>query len=78
MSLELCADDIHLDIPAHIRELVRDEQVRSDAEATFNKTFQGKTGEGTLIHRITSHQDVGRRWYPELLDWALKERQGSH
>jgi isopenicillin N synthase-like dioxygenase len=78
MSLELCADDIHLDIPAHIRELVKDEQVRSDAEATFNKTFQGKTGEGTLIHRITSHQDVGRRWYPELLDWALKERQGSH
>ncbi|EAW09997.1 isopenicillin N synthase family dioxygenase [Aspergillus clavatus NRRL 1] len=76
MSLELCAEDIRLDIPRHIRDLVRDEQVRSDAEPTFNKVFNGKTGEGTLLHRITSHQDVGRRWYPELLDWALKERGG--
>ncbi|KAL4973050.1 hypothetical protein BDW66DRAFT_169030 [Aspergillus desertorum] len=73
MSLDLSIEDISLDIPDHIKELVGDEKARSDAEATFNKIFRGRTGEGTLIHRIISHQDVGRRWYPELLARALGE-----
>ncbi|KAL4901130.1 hypothetical protein BDW74DRAFT_170310 [Aspergillus multicolor] len=73
MSLDLAVEDIDLDFPAHIKELVGDEKARSDAEATFNKIFRGRTGEGTLIHRIISHQDVGRRWYPELLARALGE-----
>ncbi|PYH81334.1 oxidoreductase [Aspergillus uvarum CBS 121591] len=75
MSLDLSAESgaRALAIPAHIRELVRDETVRSDAEATFNRIFKGRVGEGTLIHRVMSHQDVGRRWYPALLDWALAE-----
>ncbi|KAF9889349.1 hypothetical protein FE257_007459 [Aspergillus nanangensis] len=73
MSLDLSSENISLEIPAHIRDLVRDEKVRSDAEATFNSMFRGRIGEGTLIHRVTSHQDVGRRWYPEILAWALGE-----
>ncbi|KAL4782900.1 hypothetical protein BJX76DRAFT_331507 [Aspergillus varians] len=73
MSLDLAVEDISLEFPAHIKELVGDEKARSDAEATFNKIFSGRTGEGTLIHRIISHQDVGRRWYPELLAQALGE-----
>lgn len=77
ISLDLSAENISLDIPPHIRNLVRDEKVRSDAEATFNRMFRGRIGEGTLIHRVTSHQDVGRRWYPELLAWALGETDKS-
>ncbi|KAL4814671.1 hypothetical protein BDW67DRAFT_176864 [Aspergillus spinulosporus] len=73
MSLDLSAEDISLEFPDHIKKLAGDEKVRSDAEATFNKIFRGRTGEGTLIHRIISHQDVGRRWYPELLARALGE-----
>ncbi|KAL4736545.1 hypothetical protein BDV11DRAFT_211117 [Aspergillus similis] len=73
MSLDLSAEDISLEFPDHIKELAGDEKARSDAEATFNKIFRGRTGEGTLIHRIISHQDVGRRWYPELLARALGE-----
>ena len=73
MSLDLSAENISLEIPAHIKDLIKDDKVRSDAEATFNKIFKGRVGEGTLIHRVMSHQDVGRRWYPELLDWALGE-----
>jgi isopenicillin N synthase-like dioxygenase len=73
MSLDLSVEDINLEFPEHIKELVGDEKARSDAEATFNKIFRGRTGEGTLIHRIISHQDVGRRWYPELLARALGE-----
>jgi hypothetical protein len=73
MSLDLSVENISLDFPDHIKELVGDEKARSDAEATFNQIFRGRTGEGTLIHRVISHQDVGRRWYPELLARALGE-----
>ncbi|KAL4990018.1 hypothetical protein BDW68DRAFT_195166 [Aspergillus falconensis] len=73
MSLDLSIEDISLEIPDHIKELLGDEKARSDAEATFNKIFRGRTGEGTLIHRVISHQDVGQRWYPELLARALGE-----
>ncbi|KAL4944258.1 hypothetical protein BDV06DRAFT_210366 [Aspergillus oleicola] len=58
MSLDLSIEDIDLKFPQHINDLVGDERARSDAEATFNKIFRGRTGEGTLIHRIISHQDV--------------------
>ncbi|KAL4953540.1 hypothetical protein BDW69DRAFT_3835 [Aspergillus filifer] len=73
MSLDLSVEDIDLEFPQHIKDLVGDEKTRSDAEATFNKIFRGRTGEGTLMHRIISHQDVGRRWYPEILAQALGE-----
>ncbi|KAA8641352.1 uncharacterized protein ATNIH1004_002020 [Aspergillus tanneri] len=73
MSLDLSAENISLKIPEHIRDLVRDEKIRSDAEATFNQMYKGAYRRGTFIHRITSHQDVGRRWYPEVLAWALGE-----
>jgi isopenicillin N synthase-like dioxygenase len=73
MGLDLSAEKITLQIPPHIKDLIGDEKVRSDAEATFNRIFGGRTGEGTLFHRVISHQDVGRRWYPELLDFALKQ-----
>ncbi|EPS28170.1 hypothetical protein PDE_03116 [Penicillium oxalicum 114-2] len=75
VSLDLGIEKIHLDIPQHIKELVRDEKVRSDAEATFNQMFNGNIGQGTLIARITSHQDVAQRWYPELLKQALEAQQ---
>lgn len=75
VSLDLSAEKLKLDIPPHIRDLVKDDKVRSDAEATFNKMFQGNIGEGTFIARITSHQDVAQRWYPDLLAEALRKQQ---
>ncbi|KAL1969768.1 hypothetical protein VTN77DRAFT_7277 [Rasamsonia byssochlamydoides] len=75
VSLDLSAEKITLDIPPHIKDLVKDEKVRSDAEATFNEMFKGNIGEGTFIARITSHQDVAQRWYPDLLAQALKKQQ---
>jgi isopenicillin N synthase-like dioxygenase len=78
VSLDLGVEKIHIDIPDHIKELVKDEKVRSDAEATFNEMFNGSIGEGTLIARITSHQDVAQRWYPDLLKQALEAQQGKH
>lgn len=75
VSLDLSAEKISLDIPRHIRDLVKDSKVKSDAEATFNEIFHGSIGEGTFIARVTSHQDVGQRWYPEILAKALKGQQ---
>lgn len=79
VGIELSAKQLEgLDIPLHIARLADDENhrgVRSDAEATFNNTFRGHVGEGTFVARVTSHQDVGRRWYPDLLDKALSEQK---
>lgn len=68
--------DNSLEIPQHIKDLVKDEKVRSEAEATFDKMFSGGESirEAIFISRITSHQDVGARWYPELLAKALEEQ----
>lgn len=75
VSPDLSAERISLVIPDHIRDLVKDEKVKSDAEATFNEMFATSIGEGTFVARITSHQDVGQRWYPEVLAKSLKGQQ---
>lgn len=72
VSPDLSAEKITLVVPQHIRDLVKDAKVKSDAEATFNGMFKTNIGEGTLVARITSHQDVGQRWYPEILARALQ------
>lgn len=68
--------DNSLEIPQHIKYLIKDEKVRSEAEATFDKMFNGgeSVREAIFISRITSHQDVGARWYPDLLAKALEEQ----
>ncbi|KAJ6112261.1 Oxoglutarate/iron-dependent dioxygenase [Penicillium sp. IBT 18751x] len=76
VSPDLSAENISLVIPRHIRELVKDEKVKSDAEATFNEMFRTNIGGATLIARVTSHQDVGQRYYPEVLCEALKGQRG--
>lgn len=72
VSPDLSADRITLVIPEHIRDLVKDDKVKSDAEATFNEMFSTNIGKGTFVARVTSHQDVGQRWYPDVLAEALK------
>ncbi|KAH8691629.1 putative oxidoreductase [Talaromyces proteolyticus] len=78
VSLDLGAQKINVNIPQHIKDLVKDAKVRSDAEATFNQMFTGNIGEGTLIARITSHQDVAQKWYPDLLEKALKAQKDGY
>ncbi|KAJ5692767.1 hypothetical protein N7462_002190 [Penicillium macrosclerotiorum] len=71
IGLDLSSDNISLIVPDSVRKLVQDDKVKSDAEATFNEMFRTSIGEGTLVARVTSHQDVGQRWYPEVLARAL-------
>ena len=74
VKIDLDAKDIDVQIPQHIRDLAT-EQAKSDAESTFDLMFRQNVGEGVLISRITSHQDVGERWYPGLLAKALKAQK---
>ncbi|KAH6682818.1 hypothetical protein B0J14DRAFT_622914 [Halenospora varia] len=71
VKIGLEAKDIDLKIPQHIKDLVKNEKVKSKAETTFNAVFRENIVDRGLISRATSHQDMGRRWYPELLDMAL-------
>jgi isopenicillin N synthase-like dioxygenase len=75
VKTDLQKGQIGLPIPQHIKDLVKDEKVRSEAEATFDKMFGESVREANFISRITSHQDVGRRWYPDLLEKALEEQK---
>jgi len=74
---DLDGADASLKIPQHIKDLVKDEKVRSEAEATFDKMFGDSESmrEAVFISRITSHQDVGARWYSELLAKALEAQR---
>ncbi|KJZ74789.1 hypothetical protein HIM_05906 [Hirsutella minnesotensis 3608] len=63
---------LSLKLPAHIADLVKDERVKSDAEAYFAKYHLESPGLGIFTARLTSHPEVGRRWYPELVTQALQ------
>ena len=70
-----------MDVPDHVRALrkeILEEQNgrRDDVEFTFVKGRWNHLGEATLMNRIKSHQDVGERWYPELLK-QLREQHAK-
>ncbi|KAF7585838.1 hypothetical protein BBP40_010036 [Aspergillus hancockii] len=76
LRLDLMHDELcSLQLPAHIRKLVQDQSVKSDAEAFFSQYHLRSPGQGIFTARLTSHPDVGRRWYPELLEEALKAQK---
>ncbi|KAI1279485.1 putative oxidoreductase [Xylaria sp. FL0933] len=73
LKLDLTNEELlSLRLPAHISSLVKDEKVKSDAEAYFAKFHLQGPGKGIFTARLTSHPNVGRRWYPVELEQALK------
>ncbi|KAI4855514.1 Clavaminate synthase-like protein [Aureobasidium sp. EXF-8846] len=66
-------------VPEEIREQRRRVVERNggridDVEFTFKKGNKAKTlGEATLRNRVKSHQDVGDRWYPDILEELREE-----
>jgi hypothetical protein len=71
VKTDLPKEEREVKIPEHIRELVRDERVRSEAEKTLDGTFGESVREAIFVSRVTSHPDVGKRWYPDVLERAL-------
>lgn len=73
LKLDLTSKELgSLRLPAHIADLVKDEKVKSDAEAFFAKYHLQSPGIGIFTARLTSHPTVGQRWYPEQLAQVLK------
>ena len=70
-----------VEIPAEILAM-RDQRAKErdarvdDVEFTFIKGRWGHLGEATLFNRIKSHQDVGERWYPDILR-RIREEQAA-
>ncbi|KAI5271759.1 Clavaminate synthase-like protein [Aureobasidium subglaciale] len=66
-------------VPGNIKEQRRRVVERNggridDVEFTFKKGNKAKTlGEATLRNRVKSHQDVGERWYPDILEEFREE-----
>ncbi|MCJ1471143.1 hypothetical protein MMC07_009791 [Pseudocyphellaria aurata] len=78
LKVDLTREDLSsLKLPPHIKNLVKDVNVKSDAEAFFARDHLECPGKGIFTARLTSHPDVGRRWYPEQLAQALKEQKES-
>ncbi|KAL2051498.1 hypothetical protein ABVK25_008160 [Lepraria finkii] len=47
-----------------------------DVEFTFTKGRWGHLGEATLVNRVRSHQDVGEKWYPDILK-RIRDEQAA-
>ena len=69
-------------VPEHIKELRRKVLAENggrldDVEFTFRSGGHAKTlGEAILRNRVKSHQDVGERWYPDILA-SIREEQAK-
>lgn len=71
-----------MDVPEEVRALKRKVQRSANAgevvEMTFRKGRFERLGEATLLNRVKSHQDVGEKYYPDLLkvvrEMAAKEQ----
>ncbi|KAJ5334642.1 hypothetical protein N7452_007045 [Penicillium brevicompactum] len=73
-GFDVTQEDIQINIPEHITSL-RDASVRSDAESFFADLFKTVIGEAFMINALTSHPEVGKRWYPKALAEALQKQE---
>lgn len=55
-----------IEIPEQVKRLRR-EVVKGDAESSPKPGDFSLIGEATLVNRVKSHQDVGEKFYPEVL-----------
>ncbi|KAJ5945374.1 Oxidoreductase 2OG-Fe(II) oxygenase family [Penicillium verrucosum] len=77
LGLDLRHEDVSLNVPSHIADLVKDEKVKSDAETFLAKDSEGCLGRTIFTGTLTTHTDIGERWYPGSLAKALeRQRRG--
>jgi isopenicillin N synthase-like dioxygenase len=73
LKMDLTSKELaSLRIPDNIRDLVDGQQVASDAERYFEKYHLESPGVGIFTARITSHPEVGQKWYPDITERILK------
>jgi len=74
VNLSLKPEELSLNVPMHISDLVKDERVISDAEKFFSGIQDGCVGDLVFVSMLASFQAVAQRWYPELLSKALDKQ----
>lgn len=74
VNLRLRLEDLSLDIPPYIADLANDRKVISDAEPLFSGLFSSCVGDALFVNKLRSYPEVSKRWYPDLLSLALKQR----
>lgn len=74
VNLSLKPEELLLDVPGHISDLVRGERVVSDAEKFFSGIQDGCVGDLVFVSMMASFQAVAQKWYPELLSRALAKQ----
>lgn len=59
LGLDLRHEDVSLNVPSHIADLVKDEKVKSDAETFLAKDSEGCLGRTIFTGTLTTHTDIG-------------------
>lgn len=77
VNLNIMPQDLSLNIPPHISDLVRDEKVISDAEHYFSGLFNNCVGDTVFVNMLVSYHETAKRWYPGLLPLALIKQSKS-
>ncbi|KAJ5963120.1 hypothetical protein N7481_013425 [Penicillium waksmanii] len=70
-SSSVMPEHLVLDIPPHILALRKDS--KSDAETFFESLFKTSYNDAILTNALTSHPEVGARWYPNELAATLRK-----
>lgn len=78
LNLNLMPESTFLDIPSEIADLVKDEKVTSEAEKFFTGISDNSIGDHIFTNMLLSYQEVGQRWYPELLSLALQKQSAAN
>jgi len=77
VNLKLKQEDLLLEVPKHVAELVEGERVVSDASEFFEGLFDGTVGDRVFVNMLTSWLEPAEKWYPDLLALAMAKYAGS-
>lgn len=71
-SSNVTPEHLTLEMPPHV--LNQRKNTESDPEAFFQQLYKTSYNDAIFINALTSHPEVGRRWYPSELADALKKQ----
>lgn len=73
----LTVDDVLVDVPHHIKDLVPDQVATTEAETFFSGLFNNCIGDNIFVNHLTTYPRVGKRWYPDLMQLASEKQAES-
>ncbi|KAF4458048.1 putative oxidoreductase, 2OG-Fe(II) oxygenase family [Fusarium austroafricanum] len=73
----LMVEEVLVDVPQHIKDLVPDQIATSDAETFFSGLFNNCVGDNIFVNHLTTYPRVGKIWYPDLLQQASDKQAES-